>query len=293
MVSGDWKESAEGVIRWTDFDHETTLRILQYLYYQDYTNPTPCVLPQSNKEQHDRPDSTNLQALQAESIDEGAIHGEFESPDQTGQVDFYVEQQPDPEPASEIQEKFAKMYRPLTPIEEITASDNDLPNTAETSKIDAYPHEQYSYRECFLAHAHMYRFAHYHSLHNLQETALKRLIPLLQRVNFTAAHADADIAALVELAYSQVPAEKVRPSLRSTLANFVAIHYTSLYEGKVSELFHAGGDFTADVAERLGRRIKAGETLVEGLQAQLDDFDMQQRTYLTSPRSSKKKKYRY
>ena len=187
LVNGDWKETRERMIDWSDFEVDTVHRVFQFLYTGDYDSPIPI---------------TRAQSFVCSSLDQESTARDSRE---------VVEREVAPVIKSSDEDHGAisssTPSRPLTPFDKclcIRPVAIDKETTAGSFKSQSIPYKDFCYRAAIMAHAELYEFACYHTLDSLQELALGRQQMSMQRIDCSLSNAAADLAGLTEFVYDRL-----------------------------------------------------------------------------------------
>jgi hypothetical protein len=273
LVSGDWKESRERVIDWSQVDAATIKRFLTFLYTRDYTAPDPEPIRADHtsdlktpiKYDINQPDDP-IEANAVPEVDTDAMEPKEEwSQEETAFIQ------------NAIIDSFRP--RPLTPISkclDVGLPSERIRTAAGRLEECSFAYSTHRYGVTLLAHARIYTFAQCHFVAELQEFSLQRLTQALKYIDCTQAHAVSDVTPLMDYVYSNTLNHESREEpIRKLVSQFAAIHYTDLMTGEFEEVFSRGGDFTLDVARKISRRLAVSGVSTKTLEEELDDLEDQ------------------
>ena len=268
VVQGRWKDSVERKIMLEEWDPETVSRLLEWLYTGDYESPYPAEAPRSD----------------------AGLPGCF--PETSMPYNPDVRGIPPVIPQSESPKS---SRRPLTPIANISFNKAD----PEVKSSNAEAFKQWAaksskklcvldFEAALLTHAKLYALADYMLLPTLQAQVFQRLKALL--VFISAPHTLSylsfpspsepiantpvigNILTLVRYVYGNtIGLESEKEPLRNLISTFIALHYDQFDDegGEVVRFMEQGGDFQADLHDKLRRNEMALKAEVQALKKKL------------------------
>lgn len=267
LVEGGWKDSLERKIVLEDWDEETVVRLLEWLYTDNYSSPHPQVLW-----------STSAPVLADDPAAEVADNVEPE--------DF------SPPPAdmqTTVALKKAYMAEPgpndaVSSLISFTCQHFDAespqrkPSSAEAfetwAKDYAHHDQTIDFGRTLHAHAKLYCLANYMLLPDLQALAFHHMKATLKTIGRLVAETPSvnTLVALVRHVYDNtIKPEEGEEPLQELLTTFVAANFAAFTDGdggEVRTLLNEGGDFAVDVWEKVRENMmwlekNLGESKVE------------------------------
>ncbi|KAK6828808.1 hypothetical protein RU639_003312 [Aspergillus parasiticus] len=246
-VNGPWKENGgDGPIDWTDFDEETVECVLSYFYVQDY-----CV-PSSEPEQPSLCESGDVTKARIEPISLKA--GSVPADDPTFQI-----------PLTPL----SQCLRIGLPAETVQTAAGGLTQRKLENSDDGPAVE-------IVLHAKVYCFAHRFLISDLESFALQRLTQVLVAVDPRKDNLFPYLADAVRVVYNSTPGAQLQVNpARKLLSQYVALNYTVLANEQLMQLLDEGGEFLADLSQKLARRLTASDTETQSMRkhiARLQDL---------------------
>lgn len=125
-------------------------------------------------------------------------------------------------------------------------------------------------------HAKVYCFAHRFLISDLESFALQRLTQVLIAVDPRKDNLFPYLADAVRVIYNSTPGALVQVNpARKLLSQYVALNYTLLANEQLVRLLDEGGEFLADLSQKLARRLTASDTETQSMRkhiARLQDL---------------------
>ncbi|KAB8243617.1 hypothetical protein BDV35DRAFT_407355 [Aspergillus flavus] len=125
-------------------------------------------------------------------------------------------------------------------------------------------------------HAKVYCFAHRFLISDLESFALQRLTQVLVAVDPRKDNLFPYLADAVRVIYNSTPGALVQVNpARKLLSQYVALNYTLLANEQLVRLLDEGGEFLADLSQKLARRLTASDTETQSMRkhiARLQDL---------------------
>ncbi|KAE8309788.1 hypothetical protein BDV41DRAFT_567103 [Aspergillus transmontanensis] len=125
-------------------------------------------------------------------------------------------------------------------------------------------------------HAKVYCFAHRFLISDLESFALQRLTQVLVAVDPRKDNLFPYLADAVRVVYNSTPGAQLQVNpARKLLSQYVALNYTVLANDQIMQLLDEGGEFLADLSQKLARRLTASDTETQSMRkhiARLQDL---------------------
>lgn len=229
-ITGGWKEATERKLNLDDWDGETVLRLIEFLYTGDYQYPDPIASAESVRVEENT--KKEIESKQAEQED-----------------------------ASNTP------IRPLTPLNECLdpVFGEGIGDEVDKASLARF-HPSDDYEKVLLSHAKVYSLAQYKSVEALRTLALRRIVLVLIKIDpFTSqpdSRAALNFLTLVKYVYSSTDSlVSSEEPLRKIVSQVAARNIHALQtRQEMTDLMHEGGDFVTDLVPKITRRILGSPT---------------------------------